>query len=83
MRRHLKLVPRKASKQASEALVQCLRDMLEDAEAGNLIGVVGVQMFRDMQWETVNCGETTRSAPWCYAMLGAYSLELAQEINRA
>jgi hypothetical protein len=82
VRRHLYLVPPPVARQASAELVECLREMLKSAEAGHLIGVVGAQMYRDMEWQPLNSGESANSPFWCYATLGALSADLAGQIFR-
>lgn len=65
----------------SHETVECLRALLAQAEAGDLIGVAWVSMYRRRTWDYRACGETHRNRAWTLGMLQAFSAKLANDIN--
>lgn len=65
----------------SHETVQCLRELLREAEAGELIGVAWVSMYRRRVWDRRSCGEAHRNPAWTVGMLQAYSVKLSNDIN--
>lgn len=78
MKRPFRLV---STNGVSHETVACLRDLLREAEAGELIGVAWVSMYKRREWDRRACGEAHRNPVWSIGMLQAFSAKLAGEIN--
>jgi hypothetical protein len=66
---------------SSYETVECLRELLKEAESGELIGIAWVSMYRRRVWDRRSCGEAHRNPAWTLGMIQAYSVKLADEIN--
>jgi hypothetical protein len=78
VKRPFKLVPHE---HGSSEVVACLRSLLRDAEAGKLIGVAWVAMYKQREWDYMACGEAHRNPAWTIGMLTSFSIKLANDIN--
>jgi hypothetical protein len=61
---------------------QGLRQQLDDAERGELIGYATVLMYRDREWSYQLRGEAVHHPQWALGMLTSLVVELANDINR-
>lgn len=65
----------------STETVDCLRTLLREAEAGKLIGVAYVSMYKRRLWDYRACGEAYRNQTWALGMLQAFAHKMATDIN--
>jgi hypothetical protein len=77
----LRLVPR-SGRNVNHDTVDMLRQLLREAEAGELVGVAWVGMYAGRQWDFQACGEVRRDPAWTAGMLQAFSANLTADINR-
>lgn len=55
--------------------------MLAEAEAGELVGVAWVSMYRNNGWDRWACGQAHEDPARTLGMIQAYAHKLADEIN--
>lgn len=73
----------RAPRPADPATVDCLRTLLREAEAGELVGMAFVARYRGRVWDRGACGEADADSVWTLGMLQAYAVELANRVNDA
>jgi hypothetical protein len=62
----------------SDDTVACLRKLLQEAESGEIVGVVYAAMFRRRQYTINVCGEASRSPTFSRGMVAALDDHLAE-----
>lgn len=77
MKRPYHLVPDDLSKETAE----CLRQLLKDAEAGQLIGIAFAAMYSRSRYIVNTAGEAHRSPTFTRGMVGALQDELAKAMR--
>lgn len=78
MRRPFRLVPDSISHDTVEAL----RELLDDAQNGRVIGVAFVVMYKRREFIGNAAGEALRNPVWTRGMLAALDDKLARQIDQ-
>jgi hypothetical protein len=63
----------------SHDTVQCLRSLLERAEAGEVIGVAYAAMYRRREYTVHTCGEMHKNPTFCRGAVAALSDKLSRQ----
>lgn len=66
---------------SSKDTVECLKSMLHDAEAGEMIGLAAGAMYKRREYEFHACGEAHRSPTFTIGVLMAFVVELLGRIR--
>ena len=78
MRPAFKLVQPRHS---SDDTVDCLKAMLKDAEAGEMLGVVASGMYKNRSYEFFACGEARRSPTFTIGVLIVFVFDLVLSLR--
>jgi hypothetical protein len=70
-----------ASRPRNEQTVATLRQLLREAERGDLVGFACTTLYQDRTWDYGSHGECDRNKTWTVGMLAALQARLIDIVN--